>query len=134
MKDRHPEGAGRQVGGIVGLLSRDFISWWLIASLIAFPIAWWACTGCKASPTGSHQLVDIRLAGGTAILDRFADGQRTDDRASHRKSHQEPEIKSKSRPYHFRPYHLLSMHFFTEIFTRSIDRWRCSYTGSLPPV
>jgi putative ABC transport system permease protein len=32
---------GAKVGGIVGLLSRDFIKLVLIASLIAFPIAWW---------------------------------------------------------------------------------------------
>ncbi len=32
---------GAKVGGIVGLLSRDFIKLVLIASLIAFPLAWW---------------------------------------------------------------------------------------------
>jgi putative ABC transport system permease protein len=32
---------GARVGGIVGLLSKDFIKLVLIASLIAFPLAWW---------------------------------------------------------------------------------------------
>jgi putative ABC transport system permease protein len=32
---------GARVGGIVGLLSTDFIKLVLIASLIAFPLAWW---------------------------------------------------------------------------------------------
>ena len=32
---------GAKVGGIVGLLSRDFMKLVLIASLIAFPLAWW---------------------------------------------------------------------------------------------
>jgi putative ABC transport system permease protein len=32
---------GAKVGGIVGLLGRDFIQLVLIASLIAFPLAWW---------------------------------------------------------------------------------------------
>jgi putative ABC transport system permease protein len=61
---------GAKVGGIVGLLSRDFIKLVLIASLIAFPIAWW----------GMHQWLQsfayrigiswwiFVLAGGTAIL------------------------------------------------------------------
>jgi putative ABC transport system permease protein len=33
---------GANVGGIVALLSRDFVKLVLIASVIAFPIAWWA--------------------------------------------------------------------------------------------
>ncbi|HVG11849.1 MAG TPA: FtsX-like permease family protein, partial [Flavisolibacter sp.] len=33
---------GADVKGIVGLLSKDFIVLVLIASLIAFPVAWWA--------------------------------------------------------------------------------------------
>ncbi len=33
---------GANVGGIVALLSRDFVKLVLIASLIAFPISWWA--------------------------------------------------------------------------------------------
>jgi putative ABC transport system permease protein len=61
---------GAKVGGIVGLLSRDFIKLVLIASLIAFPIAWW----------GMHQWLQsfayrigiswwiFVIAGGTAIL------------------------------------------------------------------
>ncbi len=32
---------GAKVGGIVGLLTKDFIKMVLIASLIAFPLAWW---------------------------------------------------------------------------------------------
>jgi putative ABC transport system permease protein len=32
---------GANVSGIVGLLSRDFLKLVLIASLIAFPVAWW---------------------------------------------------------------------------------------------
>jgi putative ABC transport system permease protein len=61
---------GAKVGGIVGLLSRDFIKLVLIASLIAFPIAWW----------GMHQWLQsfayrigiswwiFVVAGGAAIL------------------------------------------------------------------
>ncbi len=61
---------GARVDGIVGLLSRDFIKLVLIASLIAFPIAWW----------GMHQWLQsfayrisiswwiFVLAGSTAIL------------------------------------------------------------------
>jgi putative ABC transport system permease protein len=33
---------GANVGGIVGLLSRDLLRLVLIASLVAFPVAWWA--------------------------------------------------------------------------------------------
>ena len=33
---------GATVSGIVGMLSKDFVKLVLIASLIAFPIAWWA--------------------------------------------------------------------------------------------
>jgi putative ABC transport system permease protein len=33
---------GANVGGIVALLSRDFVKLVLIASVIAFPISWWA--------------------------------------------------------------------------------------------
>jgi putative ABC transport system permease protein len=33
---------GANVGGIVALLSRDFVKLVLIASVIAFPVAWWA--------------------------------------------------------------------------------------------
>ncbi len=33
---------GADVKGIVGLLSKDFIVLVLVASLIAFPVAWWA--------------------------------------------------------------------------------------------
>src|SRR5262249_48069114 len=33
---------GAEVSGIVGLLSKDFLRLVLIASLIAFPVAWWA--------------------------------------------------------------------------------------------
>ncbi len=33
---------GANVGGIVALLSKDFTILVLIASLIAFPVAWWA--------------------------------------------------------------------------------------------
>ena len=33
---------GATVGGIIGLLSRDFLLLVVIAMLIAFPLAWWA--------------------------------------------------------------------------------------------
>ena len=33
---------GASVSGIAGLLSKDFIKLVLIASIIAFPVAWWA--------------------------------------------------------------------------------------------
>ena len=33
---------GANVSGIVALLSRDFIILVIVASLIAFPVAWWA--------------------------------------------------------------------------------------------
>jgi putative ABC transport system permease protein len=33
---------GANIGGIVALLSRDFVKLVLIASVIAFPVAWWA--------------------------------------------------------------------------------------------
>ena len=46
---------GASVSGIVAMLSKDFAKLVLIASLIAFPIAWWACTnGCKVLLTGSR--------------------------------------------------------------------------------
>jgi putative ABC transport system permease protein len=33
---------GATIGGIIGLLSRDFLVMVLISALIAFPLAWWA--------------------------------------------------------------------------------------------
>jgi putative ABC transport system permease protein len=61
---------GAKVGGIVGLLSRDFIKLVLIASLIAFPIAWW---GMYQWLQSFAYRISISwwifvLAGGTAIL------------------------------------------------------------------
>jgi putative ABC transport system permease protein len=61
---------GAKVGGIVGLLSRDFIKLVLIASLIAFPIAWWAMDQWLQSfayRIGISWWIFV-LAGGTAIL------------------------------------------------------------------
>jgi putative ABC transport system permease protein len=61
---------GAKVGGIVGLLSRDFIKLVLIASLIAFPIAWW---GMSLWLHGFAYRISISwwifvLAGGAAML------------------------------------------------------------------
>jgi putative ABC transport system permease protein len=61
---------GAKVGGIVGLLSRDFIKLVLIASLIAFPIAWW---GMSLWLNGFAYRIDISwwifvLAGAAAML------------------------------------------------------------------
>jgi putative ABC transport system permease protein len=61
---------GAKVGGIVGLLSRDFIKLVLIASLIAFPIAWW---GMSLWLNGFAYRIDISwwifvVAGSAALL------------------------------------------------------------------
>jgi putative ABC transport system permease protein len=61
---------GAKVGGIVGLLSRDFIKLVLIASLIAFPISWW---GMSLWLHGFAYRISISwwifvLAGGAAML------------------------------------------------------------------
>jgi hypothetical protein len=89
---------GAKVGGIVGLLSRDFIKLVLIASLIAFPhcLVGHAPVVAKFRLPDRHQLVDIRPGRRHRNPDRFADSQRTDDPRSHRKSHQKPEIRIKT--------------------------------------
>jgi putative ABC transport system permease protein len=61
---------GANVGGIVALLSKDFLTLVIIASLIAFPIAWWAMDQWLQSfayRIGISWWIFV-LAGGTAIL------------------------------------------------------------------
>jgi putative ABC transport system permease protein len=61
---------GANVGGIVGLLSKDFLWLVLIASLIAFPVAWWAMSqwlGSFAYRVGISWWIFV-VAGAAAVL------------------------------------------------------------------